>query len=175
MSILKGILHHWNKTTQSYDNFHPETEVSQVTDWNQGIVNTLASTALGTLVNTLTSDSLLATMIQKVLTATGVKYSMGQNGYICFGSLFGGLIIQWGVKTLTEIDPQQEVNFNITLPIYAGTNIPIAICNLGGISGWAQASVSITGMVAHIRNNGSQPGNIPISSGLNLSWIFISF
>lgn len=65
MSILKVILHHWNKTTQSYDNFHPETEVSQVTDWNQGIVNTLASTALGGLVNTLTSDSLLATMIKK--------------------------------------------------------------------------------------------------------------
>ena len=99
MSILKVILHHWNKTTQSYDNFHPETEVAQVTDWNQGIVNTLASTALGGLVNTLTSDSLLATMIQKVLTATGVKYSMGQNGYICFGSLFGGLIIQWGLQS----------------------------------------------------------------------------
>ena len=102
MSILKVILHHWNKTTQSYDNFHPETEVAQVTDWNQGIVNTLASTALSGLVNTLTSDSLLAKMIQKVLEATGVKYSLGQNGYVCFGSLVGGLIIQWGNITISS-------------------------------------------------------------------------
>ena len=108
MSILKGILHHWNKTNSAYDTIHPETEVSQVTDWNQGIVNTLASTALGGLVNTLTSDSLLAKMIQKVLEATGVKYSLGQNGYVCFGSLVGGLIIQWGVSYETQ---------TLTLPI----------------------------------------------------------
>lgn len=175
MSILKGILHHWNKTNSAYDTIHPETEVAQVTDWNNGIVNTLASTALGGLVNTLTSDSLLATMIQKVLTATGVKYNIAQNGYLCFGSLFGGLIIQWGFNTLTEINPQQEETFNITLPIYAGTNIPVAICNFGGISGWAQASVAVNGMVAHVWNTGSQSGNIPISSGLKLSWLFISF
>lgn len=100
MSILKSILHHYNKTTKSYDTLHPETESAQITDWNQGIVNTLASTALGTLVSTLTSDSLLATMIQKVLTATGVKYNIAQNGYLCFGSLFGGLIIQWGSQTV---------------------------------------------------------------------------
>ena len=99
MSIKKAILHVFSKTDNAFNTIHPETESAQVTDWNNGIVNTLASTALGTLVNTLTSDSLLATMIQKVLTATGVKYSMGQNGYICFGSLFGGLIIQWGSQS----------------------------------------------------------------------------
>lgn len=103
MSILKGILHHWNKTNNAYDTIHPETESAQITDWHQGIVNTLASTALGTLVNTLTSDSLLASMIQKVLTATGVKYSMGQNGYICFGSLFGGLIIVGGASDAIKV------------------------------------------------------------------------
>lgn len=113
MSILKSILHHYNKTTKSYDTLHPETESAQITDWNQGIVNTLASTALGTLVSTLTSDSLLATMIQKVLTATGVKYNIEQNGYLCFGSLFGGLIIQWGSNTLNLNGLTQE----ITLPL----------------------------------------------------------
>lgn len=109
MSVLKGILHHWNKTTRNYDIIHPETESARVTDWHQGIVNTLASTALSGLVNTLTSDSLLATMIKKVLTATGVKYSIAQNGYLCFGSLFGGLIIQWTVF--------HQADLNYTFPI----------------------------------------------------------
>nr|DAP67783.1 MAG TPA: putative tail fiber protein [Caudoviricetes sp.] len=122
MSILKVILHHWNKTTQSYDNFHPETEVSQVTDWNQGIVNTLASTALGGLVNTLTSDSLLAKMIQKVFEATGVKYSLGQNGYVCFGSLVGGLIIQWVYYSdVKQTGEEQTIYFPIAFPNAAVT------------------------------------------------------
>lgn len=96
MSILKVILHRWNKTSSAYDTIHPETEVAQVTDWNTGIVKTLASTGLSSLVNVLSSDSLLALLIKKVFDATGVKYSLGQNGYVCWGSLFGGLIIQWG-------------------------------------------------------------------------------
>lgn len=130
MSILKGILHHWNKTNSAYDTIHPETEVAQVTDWNNGIVNTLASTALGTLVNTLTSDSLLATMIQKVLTATGVKYSMGQNGYICFGSLFGGLIIQWVFALASDKSIGHDFNLPLSCSVYA-----YSICHQGSAPG----------------------------------------
>ena len=126
MSILKGILHHWNKTNSAYDTIHPETEVAQVTDWNQGIVNTLASTALGGLVNTLTSDSLLAKMIQKVFEATGVKYSLGQNGYVCFGSLVGGLIIQWG-SAIEETKTSFDVKLNITMTVICA--IPYDISN----------------------------------------------
>jgi hypothetical protein len=112
MGILKGILHHWNKTSSAYDTIHPETEVAQVTDWNTGIVNTLASTGLSSLVNVLSSDSLLALLIKKVFDATGVKYSMEQNGYVCFGSLVGGLIIQWGKNTLTSNG--QQFTFPLT-------------------------------------------------------------
>ena len=95
MSILKAILHHWNKTNKEYDILHPQTDSSMVTDWNAGIVNTLASTALGSLISTLSSDSLAAKIVKLVLDATGVKYLIDTNGYVCFGSLFGGLIIQW--------------------------------------------------------------------------------
>lgn len=113
MSILKGILHHWNKTNSAYDTIHPETESAQVTDWNSGIVGTLASTALGSLVTTLSSDSLLAKLIEKVLSATGVKYQTGQNGYLCLGSLFGGLIIQWVSHTIYA----DNKDYSFTFPI----------------------------------------------------------
>ena len=106
MSILKSILHHYNKTSASYDTLHPETEVAQITDWSQGIVNTLASTALGSLISTLSSDSLMAKLMKLVFDATGVKYLMDTNGYICFGSLFGGLIIQWETAGTTSFSEQ---------------------------------------------------------------------
>lgn len=120
MSILKGILHHWNKTSSSYDTIHPETESAQITDWDAGIGATLAKTTLGSLITTLSSDSFAAKVVKMVLDATGVKYSMGTNGYFCFGSLFGGLIIQWGANTLA-IDGGTH---NITLPI----SISFALC-----------------------------------------------
>lgn len=115
MSILKSILHHYNKTSASYDTLHPETEVAQITDWSQGIVNTLASTALGSLISTLSSDSLMAKLMKLVLDATGVKYLIDTNGYICFGSLFGGLIIQWG-KNETNSDGYGIVILPVTYP-----------------------------------------------------------
>ena len=96
MSILKSIMHHWNKTTNSYDTLHPETESAQITDWHSGIMASLASKTLGTVVDAITTDSVLGKLIKMLLDASGVKYLIATSGYICFGSFFGGLIIQWG-------------------------------------------------------------------------------
>ena len=112
MSILKSILHHYNKTSASYDTLHPETEVAQITDWSQGIVNTLASTALGSLISTLSSDSLMSKLMKLVLDVSGVKYLIDTNGYICFGEFFGGLIIQWG--TFGFVDSGTFVNMPLS-------------------------------------------------------------
>lgn len=113
MSILKSIMHHWNKTTNSYDTLHPETESAQITDWHSGIMASLASKTLGTVVDAITTDSVLGKLIKMLLDASGVKYLIDTNGYICFGEFFGRLIIQWGYTG------QIEQRTYITLPISA--------------------------------------------------------
>ena len=122
MSILKAILHHWNKTNKEYDILHPQTDSSMVTDWNAGIVNTLASTALGSLISTLSSDSLAAKIVKLVLDATGVNYLMATSGYIKFGSLFGGLIIQWGTFQTNKAN-----NSETTLPIAFASELYVVV------------------------------------------------
>ena len=96
MSILKSILHRWNKENKSYDTLHPETEVAQITDFADGIVSKLAATTAISAISALQTDSWFGKMMKWVLDASGVKYLIDTNGYVCFGSLFGGLIIQWG-------------------------------------------------------------------------------
>lgn len=44
----------------------------------------------------------------------GVNWLIAQNGYICLGKLFGGLILQWGLNTATTT--KEIKNFNITFP-----------------------------------------------------------
>ena len=52
----------------------------------------------------------------KLLSIAGVKYSIEDNGYICFGPLFGGLIIQWGKTQSTEYYHPKMTSFPIAFP-----------------------------------------------------------
>jgi hypothetical protein len=46
------------------------------------------------------ASQVISAIGEETLSALGVRYSITTNGYICFGQLFGGLILQWGVQDL---------------------------------------------------------------------------
>nr|DAI59937.1 MAG TPA: tail collar fiber protein [Caudoviricetes sp.] len=62
------------------------------------IVKKLALTTTISAVTALQTNSWFGQLLKLVLTASGVKYSIATNGYVCLGEFFGGLIIQWGVS-----------------------------------------------------------------------------
>ena len=94
--IIGGRINIWNAVKKQFETVHPETEVARITDFADGIVQKLALTSAMTAVTALQTDSWFGKLLKMALTASGVKYSIAQNGYVCLGSLFGGLIIQWG-------------------------------------------------------------------------------
>lgn len=77
------------------------------------IIKKLALTTAITAITALETGSWFGQLLKMVLTASGVKYNIAQNGYVCLGSFFGGLIIQWGIMQL------ENGKGTISLPISA--------------------------------------------------------
>uniref|UniRef100_UPI0026E03F8F phage tail-collar fiber domain-containing protein n=1 Tax=uncultured Dialister sp. TaxID=278064 RepID=UPI0026E03F8F len=67
----------------------------KISDFADDIIKKLALTTAITAITALETDSWFGQLLKMVLTASGVKYLIDTNGYICFGEFFGGLIIQW--------------------------------------------------------------------------------
>lgn len=106
---------------------------TSVKQWASGFFQKLAVGAITTAVTVLTpSDdannqqpattgwvrSRFQSILKTVLTAAGLKYNIATNGYICFGSLFGGLILQWRVTP--GISTEKRVH---AYPIAFGTTV----------------------------------------------------
>lgn len=83
---------------------------TDVKNWAKGFFKKLAVGTITTAVTVLTPAdnannqqpattgwvrSQFQSILKTVLSAAGLKYNIATNGYICFGSLFGGLILQW--------------------------------------------------------------------------------
>jgi len=69
----------------------------KIADLGDDIIKKLALTTTITVISALTTDSWFGQLLKMVLTASGVRYLAEQNGYICLGSFFGNIIIQWGL------------------------------------------------------------------------------
>ena len=78
------------------------------------IVTHLASSA-AISISSLNTNSVFYRLLQYALTAAGVQYNFTNANawYICLGALFGGLIIQGGIKS--NVEPQSSIE--ITVPI----------------------------------------------------------
>lgn len=109
-SWVRGLLNSW-KTFQ----------VSQISDFAEGVLKKLALTTAITAITALETGSWFGQLLKMVLTASGVKYNIAQNGYVCLGSFFGGLIIQWGVVSVTTDNAQGPHNASQALPLAANT------------------------------------------------------
>lgn len=85
----------------------------KISDFADDIIKKLALTTAITAITALETGSWFGQLLKMVLTASGVKYNIAQNGYVCLGSFFGGLIIQWGVSAGSYGDVAITVNFPV--------------------------------------------------------------
>ena len=68
----------------------------KISELGNDIIQKLALTSTVTAINALQTNSWFGQLLKMVLTASGVRYNLAENGYVCLGSFFGGLIMQWG-------------------------------------------------------------------------------
>lgn len=64
----------------------------------------------------------------------GVNWLIAQNGYICFGKLFGGLILQWGTIAQEDAGNTLYTNINFNTSGWAGILAEIADTNKERVS-----------------------------------------
>lgn len=141
MSIKKCIMNYFDKATNAMIPFHPQTESGAITDWHESIIGSLASKVLPTVVSELTTDSVLGKLMKMLLTASGVKYSIDTNGFVCLGSFFGGLIIQWG----------RTSSGSITWPVsFSSTNYVVNALKVNDVGGAIPLLVDKTQTTAYL-------------------------
>lgn len=131
MALVKnGRINIWNTVKKQFEVVHPETETARITDFADGIVQKLALTSAMTAVTALQTDSWFGKLLKMALTASGVKYNIAQNGYICFGSFFGGLIIQWVNALASDANVGHDFTLPLSCSVYA-----YSICHQGTTPG----------------------------------------
>lgn len=83
------------------------------------VVTHLLSTTAATI-SSLSTSSLFYRFLSQALSVAGVQYNLSNSSawYICLGSLFGGLIIQGGVKTISFTAAGASGSMYYSTPLY---------------------------------------------------------
>lgn len=91
----------------------------KIADFGDDIIKKLALTTAISAITALETNSWFGQLLKMVLTASGVKYNIAQNGYVCLGSFFGGLIIQWIYGLASDRNVGHDFTLPITCTVYA--------------------------------------------------------
>ena len=89
----------------------------KIADFGDDIIKKLALTTAISAITALETNSWFGQLLKMVLTASGVKYNIAQNGYVCLGSFFGGLIIQWGL--ILGVSSEVALPLTVTKQLYS--------------------------------------------------------
>lgn len=132
----------------------------KIKDFGESLLKTLALTTTITAIKALETNSWFGQLLKMVLDASGVKYNIAQNGYICLGAFFGNLIIQWGIASIPD-----KVGF-LTLPLSAKILVFITSDAVKD-----NVDVIMDDFVASWSVGGSKPGAAKLVSRLAMNWI----
>ena len=133
----------------------------KIADFGNDLIKKLALTTAISAVTALQTDSWFGQLLKMVLTASGVRYNIAQQGYVCLGSFFGGLILQWGYET--DFSSEEKL---IPFPIaYPTTGLSLAVA----ITAWETLCSADSLTAVNFRYRGSKEV-LP-----NLRWISLGY
>lgn len=129
--------------------------LQKISTLGDDIIKRLALTTTIAAISALQTNSWFGQLLKMVLNASGVKYNIEQNGYICLGSFFGGLIIQW-------IYTQVNVEFSL----------PVTVNNIIGACGTLRDDTDDKA-VALIEMRKMSSTNWKVNSNYSTIWAFV--
>jgi hypothetical protein len=86
------------------------------------------------------AESVIKAIGEETLTALGVRYSITTNGYICFGELFGGLILQWGYRNTNDSGWTSDKTIGVLFPIKFTGSSTYFLQSIGAMRGYATSN-----------------------------------
>lgn len=116
----------------------------KIADFGNDIIKKLALTTAITAITALETGSWFGQLLKMVLTASGVKYSIDTNGYVCLGSFFGGLIIQWVKRDFSSTSSTVAFPLAFTSSCYACVANDLGGgCKILGISATSKTAYTV--------------------------------
>lgn len=146
----------------------------KIADFGDDLIKKLALTTAITAITALETGSWFGQLLKMVLTASGVKYNIAQNGYVCLGSFFGGLIIQWGSNVLNLNGITQEIALPLNITYAAAAVMTMRSGDFPGYVAcpyWSECSTSTIRITPDYEIGQGYAG----TGQATVTWILLSF